>query len=329
MIKTVFGGLWRAFKWAFTLKGILISSLVGLLAAAIVFAIPQRLREPRYRPPVESTETASSESTANPRMAIVLSGLGGEGRGVESLVARLLALQVPLTYGVTPASVNSKRHAQLVSGSQGEIAMNLPLVFSKGRNRQVAGDVEFNMRRRQIGRQVVSDIFTVGSVAGIEARGGYATGKTDSAMMRIVMAMAKRRNLYFLDISSNAAAKRLAGEIDLQYFAPDVVLDEPAKADHIERQMSVAINKAVSDHANIVVLAHVLPVTVNLLPGLVGKVKQANIELTTLSALNASPEATVTPSLVPTSTGEESPTAPTSTVQPPGAGEIPGGARPY
>lgn len=329
MLLKLFGTLWRWFKAVFTLKGILTVLLLAVLTGGMLFAIPTRVREPRFVAPVETSETLTSEPSTTPRMAIVIVGLGGEARGLDALIARLLALNVPLTYGVLPGTTNTKRHAELVGSPPGEVDLQLPVSFSKGRSNTSPGRVEPTMRRRQIARQVIRDIYGVGGVAGIAVRGGYAPGKTDAQMMRIVMAMARRRNLYFLDVDSNSAAARLAGEIDLQYLKPDIVLDKVATADAVRAQISVAINKALSTRSNVLVLAHLLPVTVNSLGDLVSKIREAGVELATVSRLNASAEPTIAPSLVPTSPGEQSPSMPlTSTIVPSTTPQLPGGVAP-
>ncbi|RJQ54280.1 MAG: divergent polysaccharide deacetylase family protein [Actinobacteria bacterium] len=318
MIGRFFALIGRGIRSLFTLKGLLTVSLLAILVAGMVFALPKRVREPKYVAPIETTETASLEPSATPRIAIVFVGLGGPGRGLETLIARLLALNTPLTYAVAPSTSNSKRHAQLVGSPPGEVDLALPVAFSKGKSDPAPGQVSSKMRRREIGRQVVRDIYTIGRVSGIVAPGGYATNKTDAGMMRIVMAMAKRRNLYFLDTESNGAAKRLAGELEVEYLQPDVTLDKVATADGVKKQMSVAINKAVAMKGNVIVLAHLLPVTVNTMQELVDKAKAANIEFTTVSQLNA--EADIPqPSLAPTSTGEGTMTVPsTTTIMPSG-----------
>ncbi len=313
MIQRFFGSIWRGIRLIFTLKGLLVTSLLGVLVAGMVFALPRKIREPAYVPPIETTETASNEASATPRMAIVFVGLGTEGRGLDALLARLIALNTPFTYAVAPATANSKRHARLVGSPPSEVDLFLPVAFTKGKADNGAGRVMPSMRRREVGRQVVTDIYSIGRVSGIVTRGGYTKGKTDAGMMRIVMAMAKRRNLYVLDTASNSAAKKLAEQSDVEYMQPDVTLDGVATADAIKKQMSVAINKAIAMKGNVIVLAHLQPVTVNLMDELVTKVKESKIELTSVSQLDASLEPTSTvPSIPSTSTEGTGTTFPTT-----------------
>ncbi len=322
MIRTFFATLWRGFRLIFTLKGLLTASLLGVLVGGMVFAIPKKVREPAYVAPIEASETVTPDASSTPRMAIVFVGLGGEAKGLDGLIARLVSLNTAFTYAISPGTTNSKRHAGLVGTPPAEADLSLPIAFSKGRSWPAPGQITPSMRRRQIGRQVVTDIYSIGHASGIVAGGGYAKGKTDAQMMRIVMAMAKRRNLYFLDTSSNSAAKKLASETEVEYFQPDVTLDSVPTADAVKRQMSIAINKAVALKGRVVVVAHLQPVTVNQMEELIAKVKEANIELTTVSQLNAStqppPPTTSLPStssIVPSTTVPMTGTiAPSSTI---------------
>lgn len=310
MVRKALAASWRGIKSIFTLKGALTVSVLVFLVAGALFALPRTLHEPRRVAMPESGNTSGIESTSTPRMALVITGLGGEGRGLDTLIARLLALNVPVTYVVLPGTPTTRRHSQLVSAAPNEVDLHLPVTFSRGANPNSPGGVHPKMRRRQIGRQVVTDIGTIGEVAGVAAAGGYAKGRTDAQMMRIVMTMAKRRNLHFLDLTSNTAAERIADELAVPYFAPDVELDKVPTADAVKRQMSIAINKAVGSKTNVIVLARLLPVTVNTLQELVAKIKESGIELTSISQLNASTEPTVTPSETPSPTIEATPSVP-------------------
>jgi len=153
-------------------------------------------------------------------------------------------------------------------------------------------------------------------VAGIAARGGYAPARTDSGTMRIVMTMAKRRDLYFVDLEGNSAAEKISNQLSLTYLKPAVVLDNVATADGVRAQISVAINQAVANKSNVVVLGHLLPVTVNTLSELMPKIKAAGVQLTTVSGMTASTEPSMTPSLVPTTTEPSLAPTPPSTTTP-------------
>lgn len=202
MVKRAFGAMWRGIKAIFTLKGLMTSLLVIALVTGAVLLLPRELKEPR-RVEMVSDSTNSSEATATPRIAIVIVGLGSQGKGLDALIGRLMSLNVPLTYGIFPSTEPSRRQARLVDIAPSEVALQLPIAFSQGRTSRRPGVVTSTMRRRQVARQVVTDIYSLGRVAGIVAPGGYAKGRTDSQMMRIVLTMAKRRNLYFLDLEDN------------------------------------------------------------------------------------------------------------------------------
>lgn len=323
MFKRAFGALWRAVKAIFTLKGFFTIVLVATLAAAAVLVLPKNTKEPRH---VDmQTETgAAVEESATPRIAIVITGLGGQGRGLDTLIGRLIGLGIPITYGVLPGTEASRRQARLVNSAPSEVAMQLPISFSRGAKTRRVGRVSPDMHRRQVARQVVTDIYSLGSAAGIVAPGGYGRGRTDAQMMRIVMTMGKRRNLFFLDSESNSAASRLADEVGAEYLKPDVMLDQEPTADGVKRQISVAINKALASKGNVIVLGHLIPVTVNTLLDEVPKIQKAQIQLTSVSGLNASVEPTTGPSLTMTPTVEPSITAPsTSTIPPPAPAPAP------
>ncbi len=324
MFKRAFAAIWRGVKAVFTLKGLLTSLLVGALVAGVLLFMPREVNEPR-RVEMTGDSTGSTEPTATPRIAIVIVGLGAQGKGLDALIGRLMSLNVPLTYGIFPATDASRRQARLVDVAPSEVALQLPIAFSQGPTSKRPGVVTSRMRRRQIARQVVTDIYSLGRVAGIVAPGGYANGRTDGQMMRIVLTMAKRRNLYFLDLEDNGSASRIADGLGVQYLKPDVVLDDVQTADGVKSQISVAINKAVSTQGNIIVVGQLLPVTVNTLMDSIDKIRKADIELTSISGLSASTEPTAGPSLPTTPTLEPSPTIlPTSTVPPTTTAPAPG-----
>lgn len=306
--------LGRAARAVFTLRGLLTVFLVGALAGSMLFVMTQRMQEVKYVAPPQGGDQPSAEATGTPRIAIVIVGLGGESKGLDVLIARLLGLDVPMTYGVMPRMAGTRRHAQLAGAPPSEVDLHLPIAYSKGPGIDLPGTVDYQMRRRQLAREVVRDIYSVGNVSGIIAKGGYAPRRTDSDMLRIIMTMAKRRNLHFLDVEGNTRARAIARQLDVEYLKPDIVLDDVATADNVRSQISVAINKAVASKGSVIVLGHLLPVTVNTLQDLIGKIKDAKVELSTLTGL-ASTEATGIPSLAPTTTPEVSPTVPsTSTV---------------
>lgn len=208
---------------------------------------------------------------ALPRLAIVIDDMGQDLRKLDEL----LKVGAPITIAVLPHLQYSSATAANAHSRGLEVILHLPME-PKGPEEHDPGKGALwtAMTPAEVRGQLDGDIKEVPYAIGINNHMGSKFTE-DAALMREVIAVAKKKKLFFLDsrTSSKSVASLVAREMGVASADRDVFLDNDRNAADIKSRILEAVRMA-KKHGSAVAIGHPYAETITalqeIIPGLNG-----------------------------------------------------------
>ena len=172
----------------------------------------------------------------------------------DGALARIEALPAPVAGAVLPALPRSRETARALAASGKDVLLHLPMEPLDPRAQPGPGLVRTGMTRREIARIVAADLDDVPGAMGINNHMG-SRASADRPTMDAVLAVAKERNLFFLDSRTTAftVAAEEAGRLGVPCRSRSVFLDDVPEEGAIRAQLERAAAEARSEGAAIAI----------------------------------------------------------------------------
>lgn len=169
------------------------------------------------------------------RVAIVIDDLGPD----LNIARQFAALPFPVTLSVLPEQAHSREIAEMAHAEGREVILHLPMEAINPRENPGRGALMLSMSGDQIRRLIGTDLDTSPYFDGVNNHmGSRVTG--DAAMMHIILAELKGRNLFFLDSVTTGDSKgwKVARELKMPALKRDIFLDNDRSPDAIRSQIA-------------------------------------------------------------------------------------------
>lgn len=228
-----------------------------------------RPASPPAVPPTPSSWVVSP--AALPRLAIVIDDMGQDLRKLDEL----FKVGAPITIAILPHLQYSEATATRAHSRGWEVILHLPME-PKGsdENDPGKGALWTAMTPAEVRGQLDGDIKAVPYAVGINNHMGSKFTE-DAALMREVLAVAKKKKLFFLDsrTSAKSVASLIAREMGVASADRGVFLDNERDVASIKLRIIEAVRMA-RRHGSAIAIGHPYPETIRALqevvPGLSG-----------------------------------------------------------
>lgn len=176
------------------------------------------------------------------KVAIIIDDLGRD----RAQIKEILEIDAPIAIAVLPFLSNSESAAKEAYLNGREVLLHLPMEPKDLSNNDPGeGAILTTMSERQVASQVKKDIDAVPHIIGINNHMGSKFTENER-LMKIVLEIAKEKNLFFLDskTTNKSTAYRLAKELGLKTVSRQVFLDNKEDVDYIKGQIRELIEVA-------------------------------------------------------------------------------------
>ncbi len=195
-------------------------------------------------------------------LAIVIDDLGYHADRAE----RILHLPGPLTLAVLPNTPGAVEIARRAPGFRKEVILHQPMEATPSRwALREPGTLMASMSAREFDRTFEAALDRLPNLAGVSNHTGSLLTSSPAAMQRL-MAIVKKRNLYFLDSRTTAATVAL--DVAVANLVPatrrDVFLDNVVSLDAIHSAFTEAIATA-RKNGKAIVIGHPYEATIRYL----------------------------------------------------------------
>ena len=167
----------------------------------------------------------SFAKTPQPKLAIVIDDFGSYD---ESGISTLMQAKIPLTCAVLPNTDNTQKHLDLLSQSNHEIILHMPMQSHVTLPEDWYGPVYIkNYDSPQTATQKLNDCLnTFPKIKGFNIHIGSGVSQNQN-LMTAIYNFAKQHNLYFLDSRTieTKATENACKETDSVYLGRDVFLE--------------------------------------------------------------------------------------------------------
>ncbi|MBI5328449.1 MAG: divergent polysaccharide deacetylase family protein [Deltaproteobacteria bacterium] len=207
------------------------------------------------KPPLPSVKTFVPKA----KVAIVIDDMGQDIKQLREL----LEINLPLSIAVLPFLPYSKDVAKEANVHGRDVLLHLPMEPKDSRNNDPGKGALFtNMSEVKVAEQVKKDIDAVPYITGINNHMGSMFTE-DERLMKVVLEIAKTRNLFFLDskTTSKSAAYRLAKDIGLRAANRQVFLDNKEDINYVKAQIQEVIEIA-KKRGSAIAIGHPHPATI-------------------------------------------------------------------
>jgi polysaccharide deacetylase 2 family uncharacterized protein YibQ len=222
-----------------------------------------------------------------PRVAIVIDDMGADLKRMREL----FDVDAQITVAVLPYLRHSKKVATEAHNSRGwEVILHLPMEpkgFDAGETGKNPGKGALftNMSVADIKAQVEDDIKDVPFADGINNHMGSRFTE-DTALMKVVLGVAKGHRLFFLDsrTTADSVAGKAAQAMGVKSAERAVFLDNTRDVDYVKKQVAELVSVA-KHKGSAIAIGHPYPETIIALKESVGYLKENGIEVVRLSEL--------------------------------------------
>jgi len=215
------------------------------------------------------------------KVAIVIDDMGRDIRRLRDI----LEIDAPISIAVLPFLPYSKDIAT-VAGSKGrEVLLHLPMEPKDSNNNDPGkGAVFTDMTEAQVTEQVRRDIEAVPYITGVNNHMGSRFTE-DERLMRIVLNIAKTKNLFFLDskTTSKSTGYRLAKEMEVKTASRQVFLDNEEDINYIKGQILELVEIA-KKRGSAIAIGHPHPSTIAALKEMIPLLNK-DVDIVTVSSL--------------------------------------------
>lgn len=264
-------------------------ALVFFIIAILVFIFYPKKEKP-HKPSALPPQVAKIEKPPAPpatvripksKVAIVIDDMGQDIR----LLRDILEIDAPISIAVLPFLPYSKDVATEAGSKGREVLLHLPMEPKDSNNNDPGkGAVFTDMTEAQVAEQVRRDIEAVPYITGINNHMGSRFTE-DERLMRIVLNIAKTKNLFFLDskTTNKSTAYRLAKKLDIRATSRQVFLDNKEDIHYIKRQILELVEIA-KKKGSAIAIGHPHPATIAALKEMV-PVLNKDVDIVTVSSL--------------------------------------------
>ncbi|RDV83457.1 divergent polysaccharide deacetylase family protein [Ammonifex thiophilus] len=221
------------------------------------------------------------------RVAIVIDDFAGpsEKKGTQEF----LSLNKPLTFAVLPNYPLSAPTAREAVKAGFEVLVHLPMEPLKGNPSWLGpGAIYVNLSDEEIERRVERAIASVPGAVGMNNHMG-SRATADPRVMRAVLKVAKRHNLFFLDskTTNKSVIPQIAEELGVPYAEDGLFLDAVNDVEHIKKQLHKLAQLALKN-GSAIAIGHVGvtgPNTVRAIKEMLPEFERLGIDLVYVSTL--------------------------------------------
>ncbi|MBI5886128.1 MAG: divergent polysaccharide deacetylase family protein [Deltaproteobacteria bacterium] len=214
-----------------------------------------------------------------PRLAIVIDDMGQDLRKLDELSD----MGVPITIAVLPHLVHSTDTAVRAHKRGMEVILHLPMEPKSDENDPGKGALWTAMTPDEVRGQMDGDIKAVPYAIGMNNHMGSKFTE-DGPLMREVLAVAKKKRLFFLDsrTTPNSVASGIAREMGVATSDRDVFLDNERDVVKIKARIAEAVRLA-RKRGSAIAIGHPYPETIKALQESVSTID--GVEVVRLSVL--------------------------------------------
>ena len=237
---------------------------------------------PRRPSPAPAQRPQAALPGGVPRVAIVVDDRGNELAPAE----RIAGWKEPVAGAVLPDLRWSAASAEALARGGHEVLLHLPMEpEGYPRVRPGPGLVLRSQSDPEIERLLEEDLATVPGAVGVNNHMGSAA-TADTRVMRAVVRVLSRRNLFFLDSRTTEAtvAERTAEEGSVRAASRRVFLDDVTREDAIREQLDELVRRAHQEGAAIAI-GHPYPVTLFVLEKELPELRKRGVELVKVGEL--------------------------------------------
>ena len=215
------------------------------------------------------------------KIAIVLDDWGYTMKQVPALEA----IHAPLTVSVLPGLPHSAEVAEKAAALGHEVILHMPMeAVNPNEPREEGRTILTGMGRSEILKLLDRSLATVPGARGMNNHQGSKV-TADPKAMKVILAEAKRRRLYFLDsVTGKSVCADVAREVKVPFAQRAVFLDNEASGPYILEQL-VELARAAAEKGQAVGIGHDRPVTLKCLLEAVPELEKAGYTLVPVSDL--------------------------------------------
>ena len=222
------------------------------------------------------------------RAAIVIDDLGEDLEAAR----KLAHMPYPLTFSVLPGLAYSRETAEEAHRAGREVILHLPMEPDPGAAvKPGRGEITVGMPGAEVERVIGSDLGSVPFSKGVNNHMG-SRATADARLMREVMAVLRKRNLFFIDSRTTASTAALgaARRAGVPAFFRSVFLDDSESVDYSLGQLR-RFRQIVQERGVALAIGHPHPTTIQALAQFIPELERENIQLIPASELVRLPEA--------------------------------------
>ena len=215
-----------------------------------------------------------------PKMAIVIDDLGGEG----PVSRELLRENLPVTFSILPFSPKGKVLALEAHQKGREVILHLPMEpHGYPEIKPGKGALLYKMSEEELFRQLSKDIEAVPYIQGVSNHMGSQLME-DPEKIRIILSEVKRRRLFFLDSRTTPQTVGLetARSLGLKAGERDIFLDNSTDAKDVKWQLEQLIQISLST-GKAIGIGHPHPSTIQSLKEMIPRIREKGIQIVSLS----------------------------------------------
>lgn len=215
------------------------------------------------------------------KIAIVIDDMGQDIRRLRDI----LEIDAPISIAVLPFLPYSKDIATEAGSKGREVLLHIPMEPKDSNNNDPGkGAVFTDMTEAQVAEQVRMDIEAVPYITGVNNHMGSRFTE-DERLMRIVLNIAKTKNLFFLDskTTSKSTGYRLAKEMEVKAASRQVFLDNEEDINYIKGQILELVEIA-KKRGSAIAIGHPHPSTIAALKEMIPLINK-DVDIVTVSSL--------------------------------------------
>ncbi|MCT4621805.1 MAG: divergent polysaccharide deacetylase family protein [Marinisporobacter sp.] len=174
-------------------------------------------------------------STPAGYVALVIDDLGYHGNGTDEL----FKLNIPITAAVMPFSPLTKRDAEAAHKAGIEVIMHVPMEPVVGKKEWLGPrGITCDLSDEEIKLRIKEGLEEINYAVGMNNHMG-SKATQDKRVMEDILAIAKEKDLFFLDSKTNpnSIVEDVAEKLDVSYFERDIFLDNIKDQKSIEKQL--------------------------------------------------------------------------------------------
>ena len=222
------------------------------------------------------------------RAAIVIDDLGEDLEAAR----KLARMPYPLTFSVLPGLAYSRETAEEAHRAGREVILHLPMEPEPGASvKPGRGEINVGMPGAEVERVIGSDLGSVPFSKGVNNHMG-SRATADARLMREVMGVLRKRNLFFIDSRTTASTAALgaARRAGVPAFFRSVFLDDTETVGYSLGQLR-RFRRIVQERGVALAIGHPHPTTIQALAEFIPELERENIQLIPASELVRLPEA--------------------------------------